>query len=717
MKLNIRKKISLLITMTLVISIVILASVTIFNIKKKAASDLESYKEEETDKIKQSLESYVGLAYQSIEANYKNINDKAYIEKIYGLRLQNTVDLAMSIVKKRSEQVKRGEISLSEAQKLAKGEIEAMRYDEGTGYLWINDAVLPYPTMVMHPTVPALNGAVLNDAKFNCAMGKNQNLFQAMAEVCKANGNGFVDYLWPKPTSKGLIPNVQKLSYVALFEEWGWILGTGIYLDDVEEDIVNTTLRDIANLKYDNGIGYFWINDIKQPFPTMVMHPTVPETNGKVLNDAKYNCAKGTNQNFFQLMVEKALEDKTAFVEYMWPKPGSQHDEPKLSFVRHFEPLGWIIGTGVYVDHIDNMMAAKEEEISNQINGLILTILLVSLLLIGAGSFAAFMLANSMAKAIKLVKDRLQDLASGKSIEKLEVRQGDEIGQMTVSLNKLVDGMDAYTSFAIAIGKGNQNAEFTLLSENDTLGNSLIQMRNELKQVAEEESVRKWYNEGVALFGEILRKNNNDLETLGIKWTSALIKYMKANQGSLFILQHDEKGEAFLQLSACYAFDRKKHNEQTIQIGEGMIGQAVLEKEYIYLKDIPQKYVKITSGLGDATPTSLIIVPLISNEEVHGVIEIASFNLFEKHEIEFLQKVGESMASAISSVKINEETKHLLEESQKMAEEIKSQEEELRQNTEEIMATQEELNRKLQEAEQENLKLNEVIKKYRQEKA
>ena len=629
---------------------------------------------------------------------------------MYGHRLQNIVDVAIATVWRRAQQVKTGELTLGQAQKLAIQEIEAMRYDGGTGYIWINDAALPYPSMIMHPTVPALNGTILNDAKYNCAMGKKQNLFQAMAEVSLSNGGGFVDYVWPKPTPAGLVPDVKKLSYVSIFKEWGWVLGTGIYLDDVKRDVLQTLKKDIASLRYGGKEGYFWINDNQLPYPAMVMHPTNPSLDGKILDDIKYNCAKGTGQNFFQLMVQKAKKEGSGYVEYMWPKPGSDHDEPKMSYVKYFEPLGWVIGSGVYTDNIDKMILARQEEIAAEINNLILTIVVISLLLIAAGSVAALTMADSMTRAIFLVKERLQALADGKSIERLEAKTKDEIGEMTLSLNNLVDGIGAYTEFAREIGKGNLDAEFTALSSDDTLGNSLIQMRTDLKKVAKEESTRKWFTEGVALFGDLIRKNNNDLQELCRQTITQLVKYLKANQGALYILERPEENKpAYLELKSCYAFGRNKHLSQQIPTGECLLGQAVLEKEYLYLTDIPEGYVKITSGLGEATPKALIIIPLINNEEVQGVIEMASFNLFEAHEIEFLHKIAENLASSISSVKVNEVTKRLLENSQQMSEEIRSQEEELRQNTEELLATQEELNRKLLELEKENMQLNEKL--------
>jgi methyl-accepting chemotaxis protein len=261
--------------------------------------------------------------------------------------------------------------------------------------------------------------------------------------------------------------------------------------------------------------------------------------------------------------------------------------------------------------------------------------------------------------------------------------------------NNLIN-VQANITFAEEISKGNLNVKVKA-NEDDALSKALLNMQESLVAANEREQQERFKTVGLAEIGDILRANHN-LNALAEEVIVKLVKYMKANQGGIFILNEDSS-TPYLELAACYAYERKKHLEKRIDIGEGLVGQAVQENDTIYLTDVPNHYINITSGLGGANPTSVLIVPLRINDKIEGVIELASFNNFQKYEIEFVEKLGESIASTISSVKINERTKHLLEESQIQTEAMRAQEEEMRQNMEELAATQEEMDRKRAEME------------------
>lgn len=251
-------------------------------------------------------------------------------------------------------------------------------------------------------------------------------------------------------------------------------------------------------------------------------------------------------------------------------------------------------------------------------------------------------------------------------------------------------------TFAEALTEGNYSAD---LEAHDTFAQSLLTLRNRLRENREmqqkreeEDKERNWTSEGLAKFGDILRTDRDSkLEDRAYHIISNLVTYLDANQGGLFIKETDEANESYFRLLAAYAYNRKKYLDKKILLGEGLIGATAQEKKTTYLTDIPENYVNITSGLGRANPKSLLIVPLKIEEEVFGVVELASFNPFKPYQIAFVEKVGENIASTISNLQLSNRTEKLLSQSQQQAEELAAQEEELRQNMEEMQATQESL--------------------------
>jgi PAS domain-containing protein len=133
--------------------------------------------------------------------------------------------------------------------------------------------------------------------------------------------------------------------------------------------------------------------------------------------------------------------------------------------------------------------------------------------------------------------------------------------------------------------------------------------------------------------------------------------------------------------------------DRRIEVGEGLVGRCYIEAEPIYLLEIPDNYITITSGLGDTPPRCLLLVPLKVDKEVNGVIELASLQPIAQYKIDFVQKVAESIASTLKAARVNERTAKLLGQTKLQAEEMAAAEEEMRQNLEELQSTQEEMAR------------------------
>ena len=272
-------------------------------------------------------------------------------------------------------------------------------------------------------------------------------------------------------------------------------------------------------------------------------------------------------------------------------------------------------------------------------------------------------------------------------------------------IDHLISDLGKAAGFIKRISEGDYAVKWEGLNEanqssnQENLAGALVQMREQMKAVKQEDQQRLWSTEGLSKVAEITRKHQEDIEQLANTLLSYLVSYTGSNQGALFFLQEELGEEPCLVLSACYAYDKKKHSEKRIKLGQGLVGQTFLEKKTLHLTQVPQQYVSITSGLGEATPTTLLLVPLIFNEQVMGILEMAAFDKFAAHQVLFLESVGEVIASAVATVRMNSQTKVLLGQSQEGTEALRAQEEEMRQNMEELQATQEEMERKAQEYE------------------
>lgn len=245
------------------------------------------------------------------------------------------------------------------------------------------------------------------------------------------------------------------------------------------------------------------------------------------------------------------------------------------------------------------------------------------------------------------------------------------------------------------LASGNFDVQLEESTQNENLGIQLTSLKEHLVREKLEAEKRQWTSEGLAKFGDILRSQSNT-EEMAFTIISALVKYLHCNQGALFLLQ-DDGNELYLELKSCYAYGRKKFLEKRIEPGEGLLGQCYLEKQIILLYEVPEKYTLISSGLGEATPNVLILCPLKVDEKVEGIIELAGFRKFAKHEIDFIERTAEMIGSVFQNIRNNESTRALLESTRHQTEMLRSQEEEMRQNMEELSATQEEMQRKERE--------------------
>ena len=301
---------------------------------------------------------------------------------------------------------------------------------------------------------------------------------------------------------------------------------------------------------------------------------------------------------------------------------------------------------------------------------------------------------------LTLINEQLHRIAHRSEMTPLSLHRKDEIGTISKSLNQVIDGMQNITAYAQAIGEQRFDVDFEALGEDDTLGNALVSMRDSLRQSAQEAKQRTWINQGQNQITSLIRDHQQSLSGLCTAVLPALVKYVDACQGGIFVYQ-EESDQKYLTLMAMYAWGRHRHGERKILLQEEeshtLIEQAYLEKEPIKLLEIPEDFVEVTSGLGKANPRNIFILPLLYNGVVYGVLELATFREIDEQTQLFLQEASASIAATIASLATSLATQQLLDETQTKTHEITAMEEELRQNLEEMQATNEEMIRKEKE--------------------
>lgn len=302
-----------------------------------------------------------------------------------------------------------------------------------------------------------------------------------------------------------------------------------------------------------------------------------------------------------------------------------------------------------------------------------------------------------------------EQLAKGKLEGQIDAEGKNEISEIGRQINNLANLLDNALRFTKSIGEGKLNAAYQDAKEDNRLAQSLLEMQRQMQVAADEDAQRNWTSNGLAKFAEVLRLESEDLDKLSYHAISELVQYVGAQQGSIFIAEIDPKEGTILRQAATFAYDKQKFLKKILKPGEGIIGQTYLEQNRTYLLDIPKGYLEISAGLGQMPPKSLLVVPLIYNEEIQGVAEIASLEEIPPYKVAFIEALGESIAANIATVKSNERTRNLLKKSQEITEKMRSQEDEMRQNMEEMQATYQEMTQVQQETERKEANLNALI--------
>jgi len=259
----------------------------------------------------------------------------------------------------------------------------------------------------------------------------------------------------------------------------------------------------------------------------------------------------------------------------------------------------------------------------------------------------------------------------------------ENVNQLAANLTTQVRSISEVAS-AVTKGDLTRTIRVDAKGELEALKDTINQMITNLRETTLRNQDQDWLKSNLAKFTQMLQ-GQKDLNTVTKRILSELAEVVTAHYGAFYILkQDDETQNTKLKLFAAYAYKEEKNIPKEFEIGEGLVGQCAFEKERILLKNVPQGYVKISSGLGKAKPANLIILPVLFENDVKAVIELASLDTFSETHLDFLSQLTESIGIVLNTIETNSRTEELLTQSQSLAGELKTQQEELRRTNDEL---------------------------------
>ena len=428
MKINIGTKVNGLIIVAILLVGGVSVLLAILALKNEGNHAIEKYSSAVMAEKRSQIRNLVNSAYTIASERVQDSLDKEKIKKKYGDQVKAEIEQAFSVF----EAISQSDSSAGETERkqYVIDVIDKMRW-ENNGYFWIQDTD---GKMVHHPIKPSLNGQELMHRKDP----DGKQLFKEMDDIAKSKGGGFVDYKWPKP---GHDEPVDKISYVKLFKDWGWIIGTGVYLESAEDMQKQNALVSIGSIKYGKeDKGYFFVYDSKG---NCILMPPSPGDQGKNFLDLKDAKGQSIVQDFIKTAKNKA---EGGFFTHYFPMSGSQEVLHKLSFVRYLEEWDWIIGTGIFTDDVDQAIQEESTIIKQNISKAIVKLVLVAL---GIGILilflAYFLISKGVVAPLRRMITMLKDIAEGEGdlTVRIEDNSGDETQELAEWFNVFIDNIQS----------------------------------------------------------------------------------------------------------------------------------------------------------------------------------------------------------------------------------------------------------------------------------
>ncbi|MBN2662358.1 MAG: PAS domain-containing protein, partial [Bacteroidales bacterium] len=372
----------------------------------------------------------------------------------------------------------------------------------------------------------------------------------------------------------------------------------------------------------------------------LILHPTDPNTSI-------------ANSNLFKNILNSQNSPTPVKIEYKWPENNKAED--KIMYVKYIPEVELFVGSTYFVDDF-------KPQLDKLKFFLILAVLLSTAILSITLIFISNYYSNKNEQVIEILKSFAQGVIPK---EYLNLKFSDNLSPDS----ELILKYKTLQTFTEHLKNENYTYDYVMWSEDDKVGENLIKLNNHLKenqQKALEKSKEQekliWLNEGMSKFIEILKYQVIEIKELAYKIISQIVEYINANEGGFFILV-EEDGQKYLELLAAYAMHKKKLLNRKIELGVGFIGRVALEKKTLFITEIPDSFTKISTALGQGKPKSIVILPLIFNDDIIGVIELSSFEILSDLQLTFLERISENISANLAMWRASQQTADLLRES------------------------------------------------------
>jgi HAMP domain-containing protein len=355
---------------------------------------------------------------------------------------------------------------------------------------------------------------------------------------------------------------------------------------------------------------------------------------------------------------------------------------------------------GVWKDLTDNVNTMADN-LTSQVRGIARVVTAVAngdlkstLVLEAKGEIAILAeTINGMIETLATFADQVSGVAREVGVEGRLGGQAEVPGaagtwkDLTDNVNRLAANLTtqvrAIAEVATAVTEGDLTRSIAVDARGEVaaLKDNINEMIGNLKETTQKNQEQDWLNSNLARFGRMLQ-GQRDLQTVSRMLLSELAGLVSAQHGLFYVLEG--AGDPRLALQASYAHRERKEGAAVFRLGEGLVGQCALERERILLVDVPPGYVRIASGLGEAAPLNVVVLPVLFEGQVKAVIELASLQRFSDIHLAFLEQLMESIGIVLNTIAATMQTEGLLRQSQSLTERLTAQQEQLQKTNEEL---------------------------------